>query len=64
MGSQAEFTPLYGVIATFITLPPGFPEKYRTAIERAVDHCTVKKHILEPPRFELNVSIPRQRPAD
>ncbi|HEX6086918.1 MAG TPA: OsmC family protein [Thermoanaerobaculia bacterium] len=38
-----------------LVLPPAFPEKYRPAIERAVDHCAVKKHILEPPRFELEV---------
>ena len=38
-----------------LELPDGFPEKYRSAIERAVDHCAVKKHILEPPRFELSV---------
>jgi ribosomal protein S12 methylthiotransferase accessory factor len=38
-----------------LDLPPGFPEKYRSAIERAVDHCAVKKHVLEPPRFELTV---------
>ena len=39
-----------------LQLPAGFPEKYRTAIERAVDHCAVKRHILEPPRFELAVT--------
>lgn len=38
-----------------VQLPAGFPEKYRSAIERAIDHCAVKKHIVEPPRFELNV---------
>ena len=38
-----------------LELPAGFPEKYRAAIERAVDHCAVKKHILEPPRFELSL---------
>ena len=38
-----------------LQLPDGFPDKYRTAIERAVDHCAVKKHILEPPRFEFTV---------
>ena len=36
-----------------VLLPEGFPEKYRDAIVRAVDHCTVKRHILEPPRFEV-----------
>jgi len=36
-----------------VTLPPAFPEKYREAILRAVDQCKVKRHILEPPRFEV-----------
>jgi len=39
-----------------VQLPPGFPEKYLSAIERAIDHCAVKKTITEPPRFELTVS--------
>ena len=39
-----------------VQLPAGFPEKYRSAMERAIDHCAVKKHIMEPPRFELNVA--------
>ncbi len=44
------------VVRISLDLPPGFPAKYRAAIERAVDHCAVKKHILEPPRFELTLS--------
>ena len=36
-----------------LRLPPGFPEKYREAVVRAVDQCAVKKHIMEPPRFEI-----------
>ena len=45
-----------------LVLPSAFPEKYRAAIERAVDHCAVKKHILEPPAFELRVvsGVPEQ----
>ena len=43
------------LIRTVLTLPPGFPEKYRDAIGRAVDLCAVKKHVLEPPAFELSV---------
>ena len=43
------------VVRVSLELPHGFPEKYRAAIERAVDHCAVKKHILEPPQFELSV---------
>ena len=43
------------IVRVSLQLPAGFPEKYRAAIERAVDHCAVKRHILEPPRFELSV---------
>jgi ribosomal protein S12 methylthiotransferase accessory factor len=43
-------------IKAALTLPPGFPEKYADAIRRAVDQCAVKKHLVEPPAFELTVS--------
>lgn len=43
-------------IRVALTLPPGFPEKYGEAIKRAVDQCAVKKHMVEPPAFELAVS--------
>ena len=36
-----------------ITLPNGFPEKYRRAIWRTANLCTVKKHILTPPEFAI-----------
>jgi len=36
-----------------ITLPEEFPEKYRNAIVRAADLCSVKKHILNPPAFTI-----------
>lgn len=39
-----------------VELPPAFPEKYRGAIERAIDHCAVKNQLLNPPRFELRLS--------
>lgn len=35
--------------------PDHFPEKYLQALVRAVDQCAVKKHIVEPPQFEVNV---------
>jgi ribosomal protein S12 methylthiotransferase accessory factor len=38
-----------------LTLPEGFPEKYRDAILRAVDQCAVKRHIFEPPEFEIEL---------
>ena len=41
-----------------ITLPPAFPEKYRAAVLRAVDQCTVKRHLAEPPGFEVVTAAP------
>ena len=42
-----------GTVGIEIQLPEGFPEKYRKAIVRATDQCSVKRHILEPPAFEV-----------
>ena len=36
-----------------IHLPEGFPQKYHKAIIRAADQCPVKRHIMEPPEFEV-----------
>lgn len=35
--------------------PRDFPEKYRDALIRAVDHCAVKRAMLEPPAFEIDL---------
>jgi len=43
----------YAKIDLHLTLPKNFPEKYEKAIKRAADLCTVKKHILNPPEFEV-----------
>jgi ribosomal protein S12 methylthiotransferase accessory factor len=41
-----------------ITLPEGFPEKYRAALLRSVSQCTVKRHLEEPPAIELALLAP------
>jgi len=41
-----------------IQLPPEFPGKYHDAVIRAADQCTVKKHLENPPRFDVHVSVP------
>lgn len=38
-----------------LRVPPGFPEKYKPALLRSVDLCTVKKHLLDPPRIAIAV---------
>jgi ribosomal protein S12 methylthiotransferase accessory factor len=45
----------YSKIQIDITLPEGFPEKYRKAIWRTANLCTVKKHILNPPEFSITL---------
>jgi len=37
-----------------IELPAGFPEKYRDAVVRAADQCTVKKHFEHPPAIRVD----------
>lgn len=34
-------------------LPATFPERFREAVVRAADQCTVKAHILNPPVIEI-----------
>jgi ribosomal protein S12 methylthiotransferase accessory factor len=34
-------------------LPDDFPARYQKAIIKAMDQCVVKKHILQPPEFEI-----------
>jgi putative redox protein len=36
-----------------LTLPAGFPEKYQAAIVNAMNLCTVKKHLHQPPTFAI-----------
>jgi putative redox protein len=50
---RGEVSKMIDKVTIAIDLPPGFPEKYRIALVKAVDHCTVKAHILRPPQFEV-----------
>lgn len=36
-----------------LLLPPEFPEKYRSAVVRAVELCAVKRHLQQPPTFDV-----------
>jgi ribosomal protein S12 methylthiotransferase accessory factor len=46
-----------GRISLSIELPPDFPEKYRDAVINAANLCAVKKHIQDPPVFEISTVI-------
>ncbi len=43
----------YTKFALHLTLPEAFPEKYRKTVVRVMDLCFVKKHIVDPPAFEI-----------
>ncbi len=47
---------LYGKMAINLDLPKDFPEKYKEAIIRSMDQCSVKKHIMDPPEFDITLS--------
>ena len=46
----------YERIGIRLRVPSGFPDKSRPGIQRAMDLCAVKRHILEPPEFEVTVA--------
>jgi ribosomal protein S12 methylthiotransferase accessory factor len=46
-----------------IQLPPGFPEKYKDAVIRSAELCAVKKHIDQPPHFEIYTSVHEHEPS-
>ena len=44
-------------VAIEIDLPPGFPEKYKNAIVKTAELCTVKKVIMDPPEFVVSARL-------
>jgi putative redox protein len=40
-----------------IQLPTGFPEQYISAIKRVAESCLVKKHLENPPSFEIITTV-------
>lgn len=45
----------FSKMAIQLTLPKGFPEKYKSGIVRAMELCAVKRHITEAPEFVIEV---------
>jgi putative redox protein len=62
-GANISMSPQYDPAAGLITrididlkLPEGFPEKYKAAVVNAMNLCTVKKHLHQPPEFAVTAS--------
>lgn len=40
-----------------IQVPPTFPEKYYPALIRSAEQCAVKKHLEQPPAFDVHTTV-------
>jgi len=57
---RMEYDPqkrMIGRIEIEISVPPEFPEKYHDALVSSASLCAVKKHIQDPPEFEIFTSV-------
>jgi len=55
--SSNPFTRMIDQVELDIQVPPDFPEKYKEAVIRAADQCAVKKHLENPPQFNVHTSV-------
>ena len=50
-------THMISKITIDINLNDNFPEKYKNAVKSAADLCSVKKHFINAPAFDINVNV-------
>lgn len=50
------FTHMVDTIDLEIQVPPEFPDKYRDSLIRSAELCAVKKHLENPPKFEIRAA--------
>ena len=50
-------TGMIGQVDLEIQIPPSFPEKYRPSLIRSAQLCAVKKHLENPPDFEIITKV-------
>lgn len=48
---------LIGKIELEIQVPPDFPEKYHAALINSASKCLVKRHLENPPEFEIHTEV-------
>ncbi len=52
-----NFTGMIEKIDLEIQVPPSFPEKYRDSLIRSAELCAVKKHLENPPKFNITTAV-------
>ena len=53
-------SPVTGMISQVdleIEVPPGIPEKYHAALAKSAELCAVKKHLEQPPQFNITTQV-------
>jgi len=51
------FNGMVGKVELEIQVPPDFPKKYHKALVRSVEQCAVKKHMENPPQFDVHTDV-------
>ena len=54
---RSMFSGMVEKIDLEIQVPPSFPEKYYEALIRSAQLCAVKKHLENPPEFEVSTVV-------
>ncbi len=57
---RVHSNPMTGMVEKIdleILVPPSFPEKYRDSLIRSAELCAVKKHLENPPKFEITTQV-------
>ncbi len=57
---RMEFDPARRMVSKVrldILVPANFPEKYYQALVRAAEQCAVKRHLEDPPEFEIETTV-------
>lgn len=49
-------TDMVNTIGIEILVPKDFPDEYKTAVIKAAEACTVKKHLEKPPKIAITVT--------
>jgi ribosomal protein S12 methylthiotransferase accessory factor len=60
---RVHANPLTGMVENIdveIVVPPTFPEKYRASLIRSAELCAVKKHLEQPPVFNVTTQVLEQ----
>jgi len=61
-----QANPFNGMVSKIdleIQVPPDFPEKYKSSLIRSAELCAVKKHLENPPQFEVSTKTVEPVPA-